>query len=93
MPKYEVRLRSQTDEQSRVVTLSADAEDEATAVCVMAERERVAYAVDSDPYLSDDDAECLRGHPAPAPLKQHDPARRVLQVAATVSGVIRPRLR
>ncbi len=56
MPKYEVRLRSQTDEQSRVVTLSADNEDEAKAICVMAERDYVAYSFDSDPYLSDDEA-------------------------------------
>lgn len=57
MPKYEVRLASQTDDQSRVVTLSADNPDEAKAVCLMAEREVAAYSFDSDPYLSDDDAE------------------------------------
>lgn len=56
MPKYEVRLRSQTDEQSRLVTLSADNEDEAKAVCVLAERDVVAYSFDKDPYLSDDEA-------------------------------------
>ncbi len=57
MPKYEVRLRSQTDEQSRLVTLSADNEDEAKAICVMAERERVAYTFDADADISDEDAE------------------------------------
>ncbi len=59
MPKYEVRLRSQTDEQSRIVTLSADNPDEAKAVCVMAEREFVAYSFDTDPYLTDDEAEAI----------------------------------
>ncbi len=43
MPKFEVRLRSQTDDQSRIVTLSADNEDEAKAVCVLAEREHTRY--------------------------------------------------
>lgn len=57
MPKYEVRLRSQTDDQSRVVTLSAANEDEARAVCVLAERDVAAYSFDADPYLSDDEAE------------------------------------
>lgn len=57
MPKYEVRLASQTDDQSRVVTLSADNPDEAKAVCLMAEREVAAYTFDTDPYLSDDEAE------------------------------------
>ena len=57
MPKYEVRLKSQTDEQSRVVTLSADNEDEAKAICVLAERDVAAYSYDRDDYVTDDDAE------------------------------------
>lgn len=56
MPKFEVRLRSQTDDQSRIVTLSASNEDEAKAICVMAEREFVDYTFDGDPYLSPDEA-------------------------------------
>lgn len=55
MPKFEVRLRSQTDEQSRLVTLSAESEEEAKAVCVLREREFVDYTLQTDTNLSDDD--------------------------------------
>lgn len=62
MPKFEVRLVSQTDEQSRLVTLNADSEEEAKARCVLAEREVVDYSLDDDPYLSDDERdEILNG--------------------------------
>ncbi len=61
MPKYEVRLKSQTDEQSRIVTLSADNEDEAKAVCILRERDIAAYSYDSDNDVSDDDAEAAEG--------------------------------
>lgn len=56
MPKFEVRLRSQTDDQSRIVTLSASNEDEAKAVCVLAERDFVNYTFDLDDNVSDDEA-------------------------------------
>lgn len=56
MPKYEVLLRSQTDEQSRIVTLSADNADEAKAICVLRERDFAAYSYESDGDISDDDA-------------------------------------
>lgn len=59
MPKFEVRLNSRTDEHSRVVTLSAHDEEEARAVCVLAERERVAYTLDDDPYIDDDEAAAI----------------------------------
>jgi hypothetical protein len=55
MPKFEVRMRSQTDEQSRLVTLSAESEEEARARCVLAEREVVDYTLDGDEYLTDDE--------------------------------------
>ncbi len=57
MPKYEVRLRSQTDEQSRRVTLSADNADEAKAICILRERDFAAYDYDTDADVSDDDAQ------------------------------------
>ncbi len=56
MPKYEVLLRSQTDDQSRRVTLSADNADEAKAICVLRERDFAAYSYDTDADVSDDDA-------------------------------------
>jgi hypothetical protein len=59
MPKYEVRLRSQTDEQSRLVTLSAESEEEARARCVLAEREIVDYTLDGDEYLTDDEKQTI----------------------------------
>ncbi len=62
MPKFEVRLVSQTDEQSRLVTLSAASEEEAKARCVLAEREVVDYTLGDDPYLTDDERdEILNG--------------------------------
>jgi hypothetical protein len=57
MPKYEVRLQSQTDDQSRRVTLSADNEDEAKAICILRERDFAAYTYDGDDYVTDDDAQ------------------------------------
>jgi hypothetical protein len=59
MPKYEVRLRSQTDDQSRLTTLSAASEEEARARCVLAEREVVDYTLDGDEYLTDDEREAI----------------------------------
>ncbi len=56
MPKYEVLLKSQTDEQSRRVTLSADNADEAKAICILRERDFAAYRYDADNDISDDDA-------------------------------------
>jgi hypothetical protein len=57
MPKFEVRMASRTDDQSRLVTLSAASEEEATARCVLAEREAVDYTLEGDPYLTDDERE------------------------------------
>jgi len=59
MPKFEVRMRSQTDEQSRLVTLSADSEEEAKARCVLLERDAVNYKLDADPYLTDDQRQAI----------------------------------
>lgn len=53
--KYEVRLQSQTDDQSRLVTLTADDDREAAALALDREREYVSYTLDEDPYLGDDD--------------------------------------
>ncbi len=57
MPKYEVHLKSQTDEQRRIVTLSADNEDEAKAICILRERDFAAYRYDTDNDVSDADAQ------------------------------------
>lgn len=59
MPKFEVRMRSQTDDQSRLVTLSAESEEEAKARCVLAEREVVDYTLDADEYLTDDEKQAI----------------------------------
>lgn len=57
MPKFEVRLESPEGLGRRVMTLSAPTEAEAVALCVMREREHVAYTYDGDIYLTDDQAE------------------------------------
>lgn len=53
MPKFEVRMRSPVDEQSRLVTLIADSEEEARARCVMLERQAVDYNLTDDLFLTD----------------------------------------
>lgn len=51
MAKYEVRLESETNEQSRVVTLSAPTEKDAVALCESNERGYAAYSLKNDLYL------------------------------------------
>ncbi len=62
MPKYEVRLKSQTDGQSRIVTLSADNPDEAKAICVLAERDFAAYSYDGDDNVTSEAIEAAEKH-------------------------------
>lgn len=52
MPKFEVTLASQTDEQSRRVTLSALDADDAARLAANLEAEYCAYRYDDDPYLT-----------------------------------------
>lgn len=48
MPKFRVRLESQTDDQAREVTLSRATEDEARQACEMTELEYCQTKLDSD---------------------------------------------
>jgi hypothetical protein len=54
MPKFRIRLESQTDAQWREVTLSADDEKAAREAVKAKEEEIVAYTLEDDPYLDDD---------------------------------------
>ena len=61
MPKYEVRLESQTDEQFRLVTITTDTEASARLVCEEKERDLCAYSLDTDPYLAPSEITSIRG--------------------------------
>jgi hypothetical protein len=53
--KFKVRLRSQTDDQERFVTLTTGFEDEARAIVQDREMEYVSYSLEDDPHLTDED--------------------------------------
>jgi hypothetical protein len=48
MPKFHVRLESQTDHHAREVTLSTDTEAEARAICEEKERDLCAFQLPAD---------------------------------------------